>query len=189
MVRAVDDWFRVLGRAKYRSESGRLRALMSGALSGFPSDVPPLQSVVEIRMRKKATKGTVGLTVYRGIESSTGGGGKNADQGTQIITFYSELLDRLSDEAAKGVIVHELAHAWLNEHVSPRSSKQRERETDELARVWGFGRYLDALDAETYPFEGRRRPAGRSLRGLRRAEAQRSPRPLRLHGGRAVKST
>ena len=53
-----------------------------------------------------------------------------------------------------GVIVHELAHAWLNEHVAPRSSRRREREADELGRRLGYGRYLDALDAETDPFEG-----------------------------------
>jgi Zn-dependent protease with chaperone function len=125
---------------------------MNDALSSFPSDVPPLQSVVEIRMRKRATQGTVGLTTYRSTESSPGSGRREAEQGTQIITFYSDLLDQLSDEAATGVIVHELAHAWLNEHVSPGSSRRRESEADELARVWGYGRYLEALDAETDPF-------------------------------------
>jgi hypothetical protein len=125
---------------------------MREALSSFPSEVPPLRSVVEIRMRKRAIQGTVGLTTYRSAGSSTVGGRRTAEHGTQIITFYSELLDQLSDEAALGVIVHELAHAWLNEHVSPQSSTRREAEADELARVWGYGRYLDALDAETDPF-------------------------------------
>jgi len=124
---------------------------MREALSSFPSDVPPLLSVAEIRMEKIATQGTVGLTTYR-IESGPVRGHNSADHGTQIITFYSKLLDQLSDEAATGVIVHELAHAWLNEHVSPRSSRRREREADELARRWGYGRYLDALDAETDHF-------------------------------------
>jgi Zn-dependent protease with chaperone function len=124
---------------------------MREALSSFPSDVPPLRSVAEIRMEKMATQGTVGLTTYR-IRSGPGRGRNSADHGKQKITFYSELLDRLSDDAATGVIVHELAHAWLNEHVSPRSSRRREREADELARRWGYGRYLDALDAETDPF-------------------------------------
>jgi hypothetical protein len=129
---------------------------MREVLSSFPSEVTPLRSVVEIRMRKKVTQGTVGLTTYR-IGSRPRRGAKKADNPTQVITFYSELFDQLSDEAAVGVIVHELAHAWLNEHVSPRSSKRREREADELARVWGYGRYLDALDAEAAPFEGPRR--------------------------------
>jgi Zn-dependent protease with chaperone function len=125
---------------------------MRQALSSFPSEVPPLRSVVEIRMRRRAIQGTVGLTTYRSAGSSTRRGRKKADGGTQTITFYGDLLDQLSDEAATGVIVHELAHAWLNEHVSARSSRRREREADELARKWGYGRYLDALDAETDPF-------------------------------------
>jgi hypothetical protein len=142
----------VLGRTEYRAESRRLLALIREALSIFPSEAQPLRSVVEIRLRKRAIKGTVGLTTYRCTESSPGGDRRTAYRGTQIITFYSELLDQLSDEAAMGVIVHELAHAWLNEHISPRSSKVREAEADELARAWGYGRYLDALDAEADPF-------------------------------------
>jgi SprT-like family len=148
----MDDWPRVLGRAELRADDRRLRALMSETLSSFPSEVPPLRSVVEIRMRKRAVQGTVGLTTYRSAGSNSMGGRGTAHHGTQTITFYSELLDQLSDEAAIGVIVHELAHAWLNEHVSPLSSRRREAEADELARVWGYGRYLDALDAETDPF-------------------------------------
>lgn len=66
----------------------------------------------------------------------------------QTITFYSFLLDALSDEAAVGVMVHELAHAWLNEHVRPEESRAREREADALARDWGFGPELEALDRE-----------------------------------------
>ncbi len=93
----------------------------------------------------------MGLTTYRITGSGHRRGKSKADQGRQIITFYSDLFDQLSDEAATGVIVHELAHAWLNEHVSPLSSRRREREADELARNWGYGRYLDALDAETDP--------------------------------------
>jgi Zn-dependent protease with chaperone function len=151
-VRGVDDWFRVLGQAEYHAESRRLLALMKEALSSFPSEVPALRSVVEIRMRKRASQGTVGLTTYRRAGSGPAGGRSTADRGTQTITFYSELLDQLSNEAAIGVIVHELAHAWLNEHVSPQSSRRREAEADELARAWGYGRYLDALDAETDPF-------------------------------------
>ena len=122
---------------------------MSETLSSFPAGVPPLRSVVEVRTRKRATRGTVGLTTYRTAVPDSSDGGRTADRGSQTITFYSELLDQLSDDAAKGVVVHELAHAWLNEHVSPESSRRREAEADELARSWGYGRYLDALDAET----------------------------------------
>ena len=66
----------------------------------------------------------------------------------QTITFYTSLLDALSDPAATAVIAHELAHAWLNEHVRPEESREREREADALAREWGFGPELDALDQE-----------------------------------------
>ena len=90
--------------------------------------------------------------MYGETKSNPGADRKMAGKGTQTITFYSDLLNKLSDEAATGVIVHELAHAWLNEHVSPRSSRLREREADELAQTWGYGRYLDALDAETEPY-------------------------------------
>ena len=121
-------------------------------LSEFPSDVPPLRSVVEIRVRKRAARGTVGLTTYRDTESRFTGARDMVDHGAQTITFYRELLDQLSDDAAKGVVVHELAHAWLNEHVSPEASRRREAEADEVARGWGYGRYLDALDSEADPF-------------------------------------
>ena len=66
----------------------------------------------------------------------------------QTITFYTDLLNALSDNAAEAVIAHELAHAWLNEHVRPEESKEREAEADRLARQWGFGPELDALDSE-----------------------------------------
>jgi len=77
--------------------------------------------------------------------------GKAGEEGVQSITFYVDLLSQLSETASVGVIAHELAHAWLNEHVSPEESQVREREADALARRWGFGRELDALDDETEP--------------------------------------
>jgi hypothetical protein len=147
-----DDWSRVLGGAENHTVGHRSRALVCEVLSEFPADVPPLRSVVEIRVRNRAARGTVGLTTYRNTESRFTGARDTVDHGAQTITLYSELLDQLSDDAAKGVVVHELAHAWLNEHVSPESSRRREGEADEVARRWGYGRYLDALDAETDPF-------------------------------------
>lgn len=126
--------------------------MLGDVLSEFPAKAPPLRSVVEVKVRKKATRGTVGLTTYRDTESRFIGVRDTVERGAQTITFYRELLDQLSDDAAKGVIAHELAHAWLNEHVSPQSSRPREAEADEVARSWGYGRYLDALDAETDPF-------------------------------------
>jgi hypothetical protein len=49
------------------------------------------------------------------------------------------------------VVAHELAHAWLNEHVS-QVLETEGREADELARAWGCGRYVEALEAETKPY-------------------------------------
>jgi hypothetical protein len=57
-------------------------------------------------------------------------------------------MDPLSAPAVMAIIAHELAHAWLNEHVSPEESSNRERQADALAREWGFGPELDALDKE-----------------------------------------
>lgn len=93
-------------------------------------------------------EGLVGLTTYCCV--TAGGDPKHPQRpATQRITFYSELLDEISDESAIGVIAHELAHAWLNEHTFPEDSKKRELEADDLARGWSYGGYLDALAAET----------------------------------------
>jgi hypothetical protein len=150
--RDAADWSRFLGRAELRSTNIRLLALLEAALSRFPSDVLRLRSVAEIRMRKSAPEGTVGLTRYRSVSSREERKRKKAGRGKQTITFYGDLFDKLSDAAATGVIVHELAHAWLNEHVSADSSKRREREADILARSWGYEEYLEALDGETDPY-------------------------------------
>ena len=92
--------------------------------------------------------GLVGLTTYCCVTSDRDEARKPA---VQRITFYSELLDEISDDSAVGVIAHELAHAWLNEYHKPEDSRNREKEADELARRWGYGKYLDALAAETEP--------------------------------------
>lgn len=67
----------------------------------------------------------------------------------QKITFYRDILDNLSDLSVIAIIAHEIAHAWLNEHVKPESSQQREKESDELARKWGFNEELLELENET----------------------------------------
>jgi hypothetical protein len=140
-----------LGPAEFDAKRKRLHALFERTLSHFPDGVPPLQSVTKVQLRKRSqVKGVVGLTTYCCIETmdirrADGETGKKS----QRITFYRELLDQLSDDAAMGVIAHELAHAWLNEHLRPEASKKREKEADELARRWGYGRFLDALAAET----------------------------------------
>ena len=89
------------------------------------------------------TRTTVGLTRYHDVKYLL-----VFSRPEQRITFYSDLLDALSEKAAEGVVAHELAHAWLNEHVRPEESPERETEADRLAREWGFGPELDALDRE-----------------------------------------
>lgn len=150
----MDDWERVLGQAKLEGDSPRLRMLFGEALSRFPEKVATLRSLTRVQLRKRGRmRGLVGLTTYCCVELEHGAAkhGQQENSPTQRIAFYGELLDQLSDRAAIGVIAHELAHAWLNEHVSPKASKEREREADELARRWGYGAYLDALQAETLP--------------------------------------
>ena len=96
-----------------------------------------------MRLSGLPTRTTVGLTRYSDVSYLSA-----ASHPQQRITFYSDLFDALSDEAAEGEVAHELAHAWLNEHVGPEDSSEREAEADRLAREWGFGPELDALDEE-----------------------------------------
>ena len=147
----MKDWKRVLGHAKFLSNSTRFRGLVDEALSRFPESEPSLSSVTKIQLRKKSSmSGLVGLTTYCCVEAEDEKAKKGrTNDGEQKITFYSELLSRLSDPAAIRVIAHELAHASLNERVGAEASSKREREADQLARKWGYGRYLDALEAET----------------------------------------
>jgi predicted Zn-dependent protease with MMP-like domain len=147
----TDNWESVLNGAELDAQSDRFRNLVKRALAQFPSEASPLTSVTKVQLRKKSqVKGIVGLTTYCCIEMGAKRTiGEGRGKSSQRITFYRELLDRLSDEAAVGVIAHELAHAWLNEHKRPEASKEREKEADELARRWGYGRFLDALAAET----------------------------------------
>jgi Zn-dependent peptidase ImmA (M78 family) len=56
-------------------------------------------------------------------------------------------IDNIPDEAVIGVMAHELAHAWLNEHQLPEHSEKREAEANELATEWGFGNELALLES------------------------------------------
>jgi hypothetical protein len=151
---ATQNWNRVLPNAKFDSKDPWLRGLVDETLSLFPSTERPLPSVVLIRVRERSsTEGRVGLTTFSYVGGETEERqGRLPRRGKQRIDLYGRLFSQLSEEAAIGVIAHELAHAWLNEHVSPESSKRREAEADELARSWGYGKYLDSLDAEAYSF-------------------------------------
>jgi len=130
---------------------GPLLRLLLGTESRIPQDVAALWTLSRVDVRRRGEKrGLVGLTRWGDISYGEKGAEltREGRGGRQTITFYSDLLDRLSRKACVAVIVHELAHAWLNEHVFPTSSEGREKEADDLARAWGFGRELDQLEEE-----------------------------------------
>jgi hypothetical protein len=132
-----------LDGAKIEGNDERFLELLEFTMSKIPKNVPPLESVKRLSLRKRSRKeGLVGLTTYCDVKDD----GKA--HGRQRISFYEDLLQQLSDAAAVAVLAHEIAHAWLNEHKHPEESLGREKEADELARKWGFGPELDALDSE-----------------------------------------
>ena len=123
----------------------RFLALFGDALARIPPGTFPVTTVSSVRLQSRGAKeGLAGLTHWIYNDGSL-------HKGRQTISFYSELLDHLSDPGYLGVIVHELAHAWLNEHLAPEESPRRESEADELARTWGFEGELQALESETEP--------------------------------------
>jgi len=125
------------------SRDQRFRRLFIEANVRPPGSVPRITTVRSVSLSRRPTKTTVGLTRYSRVKYFL-----VFSRPRQTITFYSALLGALSDPAATAVIAHELAHAWLNEHVRPEESMRREGEADSLARDWGFGPELDALDRE-----------------------------------------
>jgi len=133
----------IVGGAYALSRDPRFRRLFGGANLRPPIVVPQITTVRSITLSRRPTKTTVGLTRYSRVRYFL-----VLSRPRQTITFYSSLFNALSDSAATAVIAHELAHAWLNEHVRPEESREREREADALAREWGFGPELDALDRE-----------------------------------------
>lgn len=143
--------FMLQGKTTVRSADRHFFHLLTEALKRPPRDVPRVTSVRSIVLSHHPTRTLVGLTKYSRVRHII-----VFSKPRQTMTFYSDLLSQLSDRAAEGVIAHELAHAWLNEHVVPAESPEREKEADHLAREWGFGAELDALDreAETVPPSG-----------------------------------
>ena len=130
------------GPVVLKSRNLRFRRLFSEAASRPPAGVPRIKTVRLVQLSRRPTRTTVGLTRYSKVRFFF------LSRPRQTITFYFHLFDALSERAAVAVIAHELAHAWLNEHVRPEESKARETEAAELARKWGFGPELDALDGE-----------------------------------------
>lgn len=144
-----------LPQAGVEVDDQRLFALLITVVARIPNARPPIRSVRTICFRKRSNvKGIVGLTKYSFVEYKVKGAKewRVPDLGRHTVTFYTRLMNQLSDEAVMAVIAHEFAHAWLNEYVRPAQSQKREREADELAREWGFEHELHALEAETEPF-------------------------------------
>jgi hypothetical protein len=133
----------VAGRYELSAKANRFRRLFREAVRRPPEFIPRITSVRSVVLSNRPTKTTVGLTRYSDLKFDM-----VLSRPRQTITFYSSLFDALSDRAALAVIAHELAHAWLNEHVRPEQSHRRELEADRVAREWGFGAELDALDKE-----------------------------------------
>jgi SprT-like family len=130
-------------RMAIKATDPRFLRLFKDALVRPPATVPRITTVRAVALSNHRASKTVGLTRY-----STSRFLLVLARPKQTITFYSDLLDALTDGAAEAVIAHELAHAWLNEHVKPEESSERESEADRLAREWGFGQELDALNKE-----------------------------------------
>ncbi len=131
------------GNFTFRAKDRRFLRIFRDAVRRPPKTVPRISSVRSVVLSNHPTTTTVGLTRYSKVRFMM-----IFSKPKQTITFYSDLLNALSDKAAEAVIAHELAHAWLNEHVRPEESVEREKEADGLAREWGFGAELDALDRE-----------------------------------------
>ncbi len=143
-----------LGEAEISASDPRFLRLFRTAVARIPPEALPLRTLRRVSLRRRGEMpGLVGLTSWGELSYHKGANtGRAGLAGSQTITFYTELLSQLSENASIGVMAHELAHAWLNEHFIPDDSGARESEADELARKWGFGKELAALDQETEPF-------------------------------------
>ncbi len=151
VVKSDEDRAGFVANGLIAIRNSRYHGLLMDCFERIPGSGHRIHLPTEIRTRNRGSMpGVVGLTTF-----SVGGFAPNgaADEvpGTHTITFYTHLMDRLSDKAATAVMAHELAHAWLNEHIRPEASKIREDDADMLAEMWGFGPEMEALSAETEP--------------------------------------
>jgi len=141
-----------LPAAKLDFADARYYHLLMSTVSRIQGSGLPVRSVSRVKLRKRGTlQGLVGLTTFSVEGYQMNQKGEFKPHGRHEITFYSSLLDRLSDGAVVAVMAHELAHAWLNEHLGPEASKQREQDADMLAEMWGFESEIQVLERETEP--------------------------------------
>jgi hypothetical protein len=132
-VESGRDFGRVLPNAMLASSDRRLAALVDKVVSAFPHHADLIRSVSKVETKKRGgMEGLVGLTRYCCVRKSEDHSADGSP--SQTITFYSDLFDEISDRSAVGVVAHEFAHAWLNEHDHPEASEKREKEADDLAR-------------------------------------------------------
>jgi len=129
----------------------RYVALLHECLHRIPNSGRPVRLRTEVRLKRRGTlPGVVGLTTFY-VEGYAPNGVAREESGAHTITFYTNLMDKLTDRAVVAVMAHELAHAWLNEHLRPEASESREDDADMLAEMWGFGEELAALAEQTEP--------------------------------------
>jgi hypothetical protein len=149
----TDGLFHFIPSASLKVAKPRYRTLLLDCLSRIPKNGSPIRYRLEIRLRRRGSlPGVVGLTTFS-VDGYAPRGSTTWEQGQHTITFYTGLLDRLSRKAVLAVMAHELAHAWLNEHIRPEASSAREDDADMLAEMWGFDGELKALANETDPVD------------------------------------
>lgn len=146
-----ENGFGFLENGTMRVRNPRYMALLHECLDRIPNSGRPVRLRMEVRLRKRGTlPGVVGLTTFY-VEGYAPNGVAKEELGTHTITFYTNLMDKLTDRAVVAVMAHELAHAWLNEHLRPEASETREDDADMLAEMWGFEEELAALAEQTEP--------------------------------------
>jgi hypothetical protein len=147
----ADDLVTFIPKVSVNIDNPRYGLLLQQCVSRIPKTGRPILLETRIRLRQRGSlPGVVGLTTFL-VEGYSSRGSKKGSVGQHTVTFYSQLLNQLSDKAVLAVMAHELAHAWLNEHVRPEASKRREEDADLLAEMWGFEPELLALADETEP--------------------------------------
>lgn len=141
----------LVARVTVKIDHPRYWGMLLSCLSRISGGMAPITLPTAITIRKKGTlPGLAGLTRFS-LDEYSSGRALPFGRARHSITFYTSILDRLSDEAVIAVMAHELAHAWLNEHVKAEASRVREQDADMLAEMWGFENELAALESETEP--------------------------------------
>lgn len=140
-----------LAHGTVKVQNPRYLTLLEECLSRIPNSGRRVRLHTEIKLRRRgALPGVVGLTTFS-LENYAPNGVVREESGRHTITFYTNLMDKLTDRAVVAVMAHELAHAWLNEHLRPEASKTREDDADMLAEMWGFDEELASLAEQTEP--------------------------------------